>query len=328
MTAQLPIRRRIAREDGKAVGPCALVVDLGGTKIAAARVDTAGKITHHRVASTPVGGGKDVVAAVLDILHQLPFQGACAVGVDVPGLAYPDGSVWAPNLSGWKRMPLGAMLHAELNLPTLIESDRNAFVTGETWQGAARGCSDVIFLAIGTGIGAGIISGGRLLRGSGELAGCLGWMAVNSRFHPRYKAIGCLESHLAGPGIAREASRIRKTATTTRELMDLARLGDPVAKKVLAQTGEYLGLALANLVSTLNPEMIVLGGGVAAAGNLLLAPARDTMRQWAQPLAGKQVRIVRSRLGTRAALLGMARLAFDLASHETGVKRGRPLDRD
>lgn len=296
------------------MGRFALVVDLGGTKIAAARVDTAGKITHHLVAPTPASGGKAVVAAVIDILQQLPQQGVCALGVDVPGLAYANGSVWAPNLSGWKRMPLGAMLSAHFRLPALVESDRNAFVTGEAWQGAARNCRDVVFLAIGTGVGAGIISGGRLLRGSSELAGCLGWMAMGSRFVPKYKEIGCLESHLAGPGIAREASRIRKTATTTRELIQLARQGDPAAKKVIAQTGEFLGLALANLVSILNPEMIVIGGGVAAAGNLLLAPARDTVRLWAQPLAGKQVRIVRSRLGERAALLGMAKMAFDLAA--------------
>lgn len=297
------------------MGPFALVVDLGGTKIAAARVDTAGKITHHHVTPTPVGGGKAVVAAIIDILHQLPLQGVSALGIDVPGLAYADGSVWAPNLSGWKRMPLGAMLNAHFRLPALVESDRNAFVTGEAWQGAARNCRDVVFLAIGTGIGAGIISGGRLIRGSGELAGCLGWMALGSRFLPRYKDVGCLESHLAGPAIAREASRIRKAVTTTHELIQRARQGDPAAKKVIAQTGECLGLALANLVSILNPEMIVVGGGVAAAGNLLLAPARDTMRQWAQPLAGKQVRIVRSRLGARAALLGMAKMALDLASH-------------
>lgn len=307
--------RALAPQQGEAVGPFALVVDLGGTKIAAARVDTAGNISHHLVAPTPARGGDAVVAAVIDILHRLPQQGVCALAVDVPGLAYTDGSVWAPNLSGWKRMPLGARLNAHFHLPTLVESDRNAFVTGEVWQGAARNCRDVVFLAIGTGIGAGIISGGRLLRGSGELAGCLGWMATGSRFLPRYKEIGWLESHLAGPAIGREASRIRKTATTTRELIQLARQGNPGAKKVIAHTGEYLGLALANLVSILNPEMIVIGGGVATAGNLLLAPARETMRQWAQPLASKQVRVVRSRLGARAALLGMAKMAFDRASH-------------
>ncbi len=314
MTARANSTRPNPQQQGKVVRRFALVVDLGGTKIAAARVDTAGNITHHLVAPTPVAGGEAVVAAVIDILQQLPQQGVCALAVDVPGLAYSDGSVWAPNLSGWKRMPLGAMLQAHFRLPTLVESDRNACVIGEAWQGAAKNCRDVVFLAIGTGIGAGIISGGRLLRGSGELAGCLGWMSTGSRFLAKYKSIGCLESHLAGPAIAKEASRNRKKATTTRDLIQLVRQDDPTAKKVIAQAGEYLGLALANLVSILNPEMIVLGGGVAAAGNLLLTPARDTMRQWAQPLAGGQVRIVRSRLGARAPLLGMAKMAFDLAS--------------
>jgi glucokinase len=289
----------------------ALVVDLGGTKIAAARVDSAGNVTHQRIAPTPRGGGKAVVTAVIDLLQQIPSQDVCAIGVDVPGCAYADGSVWAPNLPGWKRMALGAMLNEHFKLPVLVESDRNAFVTGEAWRGAARGCRDVIFLAVGTGIGAGIVSGGRLVRGSGELSGCLGWMAVETHFLPRYKEIGCLEAHLAGTGIAAHASRVLKTATTTRELIQLARQGNPTAKKLIAQAGDYLGLALANLVSILNPEMIVIGGGVAAAGNLLLSPARKTMQQWAQPLASKQVRIVHSRLGERAALLGMAKMAFD-----------------
>ena len=93
--------------------------------------------------------------------------------------------------------------------------------------------------------------------------------------------------------------------------MNLARRDDSRARKVIGETGKYLGLALANLVDILNPQMIVIGGGVAAAGDLLLAPARATLRQWAQPLAVKQVRIFRSRLGTRAGLLGMAKLCFD-----------------
>ena len=252
----------------------ALVVDLGGTKIAAARVDSDGNVTHERVAPTPRSGGKAVVAAVIELLDQIPTQNICAIGVDAPGCAYADGSVWAPNLRGWKRMPLGAMLHEHFKLPVLVESDRNAFVTGEAWLGVARDCRDVIFLAIGTGIGAGIISGGRLVRGSAELSGCLGWMAVESKFLPRYKEVGCLEAHLGGTGIAAHATRVLKNAPTTRELIQLAQQGNGAAKKLIAEAGEYLGLALANMVSILNPEMIVIGGGVAAAGNLLLAPQK------------------------------------------------------
>jgi glucokinase len=289
----------------------ALVADLGGTKIAVARVEDTGRITHRLLAPTPPAGGAAVVEALIKLLLQLPTKSACALGVGVPGLAYPAGLVWAPNIPEWERMPLGKMLNRRFNLPVLVESDRNAFVTGEAWQGCAKGCGNVVFVTIGTGIGAGIISGGRLIRGYGGLAGCLGWMVVRDRFLFPYRAVGCLEFHVAGPGIARAAQCVFRRAIEARDVVGLARGGDSKARKVIALAGHYLGLGLANLVDVLNPQMIVIGGGVAAAGNLLLAPARATMRQWAQPLAVKQVRIQRSRLGARAGLLGVAKLCFD-----------------
>ena len=293
------------------MGRFALVADLGGTKIAVARVDESGAVTHELQASTPPAGGLAVVESIADLLHRLPAKGAVGLGVDVPGLAYPDGDVWAPNLRGWERVPLGELLHKRFDLPVVVESDRNAFVTGEAWQGSAKGRRDVVFVAIGTGIGAGIISGGRLIRGFGELAGCLGWMAVRERFRPTYEAIGCLESHAAGPGIARAAQRVFHRPIEAREVVKRARQGDAQARKVIAQAGHDLGMALANLVDILNPQMIVIGGGVAGAGNLLLGPARETLKQWAQPLAAKQVQISRSRLGARAGMLGAAKLCFD-----------------
>ena len=293
------------------MGRFALVADLGGTKIAAARVESTGRITHRLLAPTPPDGGVTVVEAIISLLQRLPAKGACALSVGVPGLAYPGGIVWAPNISGWERMRLGDMLHRQFGLPVLVESDRNAFVTGEAWQGAAKGCRDIAFIAIGTGIGAGIISGGRLVRGHGELAGCLGWMAVRDRFLPVYKTVGCLEAHVAGPGIARAAQRVLERPTDARQVVNLARSGNAGARKVIAEAGRYLGLALANVVDVLNPQMIVIGGGVSAAGDLPLAPARETMERWAQPLAVRQVRITRSRLGGRAGLLGAAKLCFD-----------------
>lgn len=288
-----------------------LVADVGGTKIAAARVHMSGKLSHRCVSPTPPGGGQAVVEAIAGALARLPRAGVCALGVDVPGLAYPDGGVWAPNIPGWERMPLSQMLGSRFGLPVVVESDRNAFVTGEAWRGVARNCHDVIFVAVGTGIGAGIISGGRLIRGHAELAGCCGWLAVCERFRREYKAVGCLESHAAGPGIAQKARRVYRETMEPRELARRAREGDPTARQLIAEAGRHLGRGLANLVSILNPEMIVVGGGIAALGNLLLTPARETMALWAQPLAGNQVRITRSRLGVRAGLLGAARLAFE-----------------
>ena len=289
----------------------ALVADLGGTKIAVARVYESGEITHQLQEPTPPGGRSAVVESIAEALGRLPAKGAVGIGLGVPGLAYPDGAVWAPNISGWESMPLGDLLRARFDLPVLVESDRNACVTGEAWQGSAKGCRDVVFVAIGTGIGAGIISGGHLVRGFGELAGCLGWMAVRDHFLPAYQTVGCLESHVAGPGIARAAQQVFHRPIEAREVVRRARQGDAQAKKVIAQAGHHLGLALANLVDILNPQMIVIGGGVAGAGNLLLAPARETLRRWAQPLAARQVRIRRSGLGSRAGLVGAAKLCFD-----------------
>jgi glucokinase len=208
-------------------------------------------------------------------------------------------------------MPLGPDLKKRFRLPTRVESDRNDFVMGEACQGAARNCRDVVFLAVGTGIGAGILTGGRLLRGHGELSGSVGWMALRNQYQPIYKSIGCFEAHASGTGIGLAAIREFGRKLSARELTVMARGGDRKAKQVLESAGHDLGLGLANLVDVLNPEVIVIGGGVAAAGNLILDVARKTMKQWGQPLAVKQVRVVRSRLGGRAPLLGLARLAFD-----------------
>lgn len=286
-------------------------VDIGGTKIAAARVSRKGDLSGYAEIPTPPAGGRKVVEAVVELLGRMPAKDIGAIGVDVPGLAWPDGRVWAPNIPGWTRMPLGSVLKKRLHLPTLVESDRNAFVMGEAWRGAARNCSDVIFLAVGTGIGAGILTGGRLLRGKGELAGSVGWMALRNQYQPIYRSIGCFEAHASGTGIGLAASKEMGRKLSARELTAMARRGDRKAKELLERAGHDLGLGLANLVDVLNPEVIVIGGGVAAAGNLVLGVARKTMKQWGQPLAVKQVRVVRSRLGGRAPLLGMARLAFD-----------------
>lgn len=286
-------------------------VDIGGTKIAAAHVSRNGKLSGYAQVPTPSAGGRKVVEAVVELLERMPAGDIGAIGADVPGLAWPDGRVWAPNIPGWKRMPLGPTLKKRFGLPTLVESDRNAFVMGEAWQGAARNCSDVVFLAVGTGIGAGILAGGRLLRGHGELAGAVGWMALRDQYQPIYKSIGCFEAHASGTGIGLAANREFGRELSARELTAMARRGDGKAKQVLERAGHDLGLALANLVDVLNPEVIVIGGGVAAAGNLVLGMARKTMKQWGQPLAVRQVRVVRSRLGARAPLLGLARLAFD-----------------
>ncbi len=204
----------------------------------------------------------------------------------------------------------------------MVESDRNAAVLGETWRGAARGKSDAIVLMLGTGIGAGILSGGRLVRGAHELSGCAGWMVVTDEYGEEARRVGQLESRGAGPAIAWAAKKelargigglleeIPAEAINAYEVAEAARRGDVLSMEVYLEAGRLLGYAVANLVSLFDPEMVVIGGGLAGASDLFLDVLRKSMKERAQPIAGKQVRVVASKLGGEANLLGVAKLAW------------------
>lgn len=247
------------------------------------------------------------------------------MGVAVPGLVRPNATVWAPNLRGWDRVPLASRLARRLGVPVVVESDRNAAVTGEVWRGAGRGKSDVIALIVGTGIGAGILSGGRLLRGAHELSGCAGWMVVSEEENNEFTKLGCLESVGAGPGIVRAVerallrnlptvlSKVPRETMTAQDVAEAARRGDALAKKLFERTGKFLGFAVSNLISLFDPEVVVLGGGMAGAADLYFEILKQTALQRCQPLAARHVKIRVSRLGNDANLLGAARLALDAA---------------
>jgi glucokinase len=174
-------------------------------------------------------------------------------------------------------------------------------------MGAARGLSDVVFLGVGTGIGAGILTGGRICRGASDIAGAVGWFALDPRRQPHWKQTGCWEGEAAGPAVARRAG-----VATAEEAVAAARRGEPSACRALQETARWLAMGIANLVSLLNPEMVVLGGGLMdGAGDLLLDAVRREVIDWAQPIAARQVRIELTELGADAGLLGAARLALD-----------------
>jgi glucokinase len=287
--------------NGKAV----IAVDLGGTKLSVALVDTAGRISARRKILLE---RRNVSGCVEQIVQSIQELGdASAVGLIVPGVYFAkSGNVWAPNLWGHEQVPLRAELERFLSLPIVVDSDRAGYVLGEHWLGAARGFRHVVFLSIGTGIGAGILADGRLLRGSGDIAGAVGWFAFTSREEALYKQVGCWEAEASGPALARRAQ-----AGSAEEVVAAARNGDPISKRAVAETAEYLAMGIANIVSILNPEMIVLGGGLMQAGDLFLETARSRITAWAQPLAANQVRIELTRLGEDAGLLGAARLALN-----------------
>lgn len=303
---------------------CVLAVDLGGTKLAAALVNPDGKVLARK--SVPVDGSSALapVKQIVELARE--FVGGrktlrgrvSAAGVAVPGLVRRDGSVWAPNLPGWKRMALAQRLRSALGVTVVVESDRNAAVLGEAWRGAARGKNDAIVLMLGTGIGAGILSGGGLVRGAHELSGCAGWMVVTDEPAPKGQRLGQLESLAAGPAIARAAKRelARSKGGLLKEIpadridsymvAEAARRGDMVGIEVYLRVGRLLGYCVANLVSLFDPEIVVIGGGLAGASDLFLDALRRGMKERAQPIAVKKVKVAVSRLGSDANLLGVA----------------------
>jgi glucokinase len=309
-------------------------MDLGGTKLATAVFDDAGEALYHDRVALDGRRGAEVAALVADrcaaARAQTRVQGLSdvdAVGVTVPGIyrAAP-GTVWAPNIPGWDDYPLRDELRAALgdDLPVVIDSDRAAYILGETWRGAAQGSRDAVFLAVGTGIGAGLLVDGRVLRGAGDIAGAIGWLALDRPFRDAYVSCGCFEHHGSGPGLAKVARELiaadasyagalRHFSSDALSALDVFAAydhGDPIAGRVIDDAIEYWGMAAANLVSLLNPEVIVFGGGVFGPAARFLDRIRAEALRWAQPIAGRETRFVASTHGGDAGLYGAGRLAL------------------
>jgi glucokinase len=311
-----------------------LGLDLGATKIAGGVVNSRGELFSNVRLTTPAQGVRKDLAALFDAAHaavsaaKIPWERIGAVGVGVPGAFDPQTeTVWAPNLLGWSKVRLKHLLEDVLRRPICVESDRNVQALAEAWLGLGAQCRirNLVFLTVGTGIGAGLISEGRLIPGAHGVSGAAGWMVIDRKWKPEYSRLGCLEASGAGPAVAKlgklawKQNRTSLIGTlaknnagniTAEVVAAAARRGDQAARRVLEEVGTKLGLGVANIVSLLNPEVVVLGGGLAGIGNLLLAPLRKAVRQWGQPLARRQVRIVISRLGEEAGILGAARHAL------------------
>lgn len=309
-----------------------LALDLGGTKLAAALATSEGEL--RRRESTPLGGlagravGELIRARVAVLLTEALAGGdpVVALGASVPGIARAArGTVWAPNIPGWDDYPLRDELRAAVGPgPALaIDSDRACSILGEAWLGAAQGCRHAIFLAVGTGIGAGILCDGRVLRGRGDIAGAAGWLALDRPFRPEYGSVGCFEYHASGDGLARVGrdllresgdyqGRLRESsgALTAHEVFAAYEQGDALAARVVENAIGLWGMAVANLVSLFDPERVILGGGVFGPAARLTARIREEARRWAQPISFAEVVIEPAQLGPDAALYGAARLAL------------------
>ena len=292
-------------------------IDLGGTKVAGAICDRNGIVTRHVL---PIGdrSGGDVGALLRELLRQLGGDATInAVGVAVPGIyRTASGTVWAPNIPGWDDYPLLDELRSVTSAPIAIESDRTCYVMGEAWRGNARGARNAIFIAVGTGIGAGILADGRVLRGQHDIAGATGWLVLDGDYRAEYAPCGNFEYHASGPGIARAAG-----TPDAQEAFAAFTRGDANAARAVRTAVNYWGRAVANLVSLFNPEIIVFGGGVFGPAISLIEEIRAEAARWAQPISMRQVRVCASALGNDAGLYGAAAVALNLLSSNLSVSQ-------
>lgn len=314
-------------------------IDLGGTKLASAIFDENGDIAHRE--TVPLAGrtGGEVGALIVERIQSLREQArsrglgrspqsAVAVGIAVPGI-YREGSgtVWAPNIPGWDDYPLLDEVRATggPEMDVAVDSDRAAYILGETWRGSARGARDALFIAVGTGIGLGILVDGRVVRGHAGIAGAVGWLALDRPYRREYVSCGCFEHQASGPGLvkvaralmdedAAYAGELRQTATrsgeiTTTDLFAAHERGDAIATRVIDNAIELWGMAAANLVSIFDPETVVFGGGVFGPALRFLDRIRDVAARWGQPISMRRVTFTASTLGSDAGLYGAGRLA-------------------
>jgi glucokinase len=308
--------RRRSRLEFNAEEFVVLGIDLGGTKMYGALSDLGGNLIDEVGIGRHGTSGEDSLerlAALIDTLlakAQTLGRSVRGIGVGVPGITlHRQGIVrWASTLQ-WKDFPLKDRLQQRYSLPITVDNDVNLAALGEYWFGAGQNAQNLIVIAIGTGIGAGIILDGGLYRGSQEASGEIGSMIPGCEFLGRdFRDFGALESVASGTGIAERARRllavergmVEGESPSAEEVFDAARQDEPWARKVIDETVEYLAVAVGNLAVSFDPDVIILGGGVARSGDLLIGPILDRL-QLAIPTPP---RLVASELGVRAAVMG------------------------
>ena len=299
--------------------------DLGGTHLRAATVDQKGKIHARFKQNTPqVKDANAIVDAIVRAVHECGSPEISAVSLVVPGTVnVAEGAVVkAPNLPCLDGFRLGAALTEQLHLPVIIENDANAAAVGEMWQGAAVGCNTIICVTLGTGVGGGIILDGKLWRGVDGAAAEIGHMCVDpfGGVACTCGSRGCLEVFASATAIVRmtrEASPRYPDSVlqgqenlTAKMIFEAGQHGDELALEIFRRMGVYLGIGLANLINILNPEMIVIGGGVVNGWDLFEKHMHQQVEERAFPLLAARVKIERAKCGDDAGLLGAARLAL------------------
>ncbi len=309
-------------------------VDLGGTKMFGTLADLAGTIEHevYMAHNATQGAADDLLERLCALIEQLlsvprpAGQRIRGIGVGAPGFTRSEEGVvqWAPSL-GWRDLPLKQILSERFGLPVFVENDVNLAALGEWGFGAGRGTRDLVCIAVGTGVGAGVIIDGALYRGHHQAAGEVGYLLPGIEFlgWPG-DGFGALESQASGTGVAERARRRLQQEgravpvdLTAEDVFAAAREGEEWALDVVRVTVDYLSLAIANISALLDPELIVLGGGVARSADLLIAPICERLR-------GALLfppRLVASTLGYRAAVMGAIMMVLNGTTEHVVVNR-------
>ncbi|GAA3724273.1 glucokinase [Spinactinospora alkalitolerans] len=308
-----------AHRPSESPGTQAIGIDVGGTKVAGGVVDREGEVRGHLVAPTPTTGGPEALLdTIADLVAELRRSGSapiCGVGVGTGGVIdHARGRVASATdlLPGWAGTHVGPRLRRRTGLPVAVDNDGNTHALGELRFGAARTLHDVLFAAVGTGVGGALAIGGALRRGPHHTAGEIGHLPAPGAEGLRCSCggTGHVEAGAAGPAIAERYRRFGGAPLDLRAVAARAREGDAAAGRAIAEGARILGRSLAGLAAVLDPQAVVVGGGVAEIGEQYWEPLRSAFHD--EPhVAAAGTPIVPAQLGSRASIVGAAALAFD-----------------
>lgn len=315
-----------------------LGIDIGGTKVSCLLVTSAGRALAERTFLTRSGDRAKALSSVRELLSNLSglfkeqsvkLEHLEGIGICLPGPVNGNKGLapWSPNMKGWEGLPLKKMIRQKFPVPVKMANDANAAALGEKFFGAGKQVNDLVYITVSTGIGGGIVLGGKVHSGASFSGGEIGHMCIVPNGNPCNCGMrGCLEAYASGTAIGKAArQRVRKNKERGRHILKLAggagsisamtvskaaRAGDPLARQILAEAGHYLGIGIANIINILNPEMISLGGSVINAGALLWKPMIMSVKINAWPVAFKACRIIKTKLGSRVGNLGAAALVI------------------
>ncbi|NUN22878.1 MAG: ROK family protein [Candidatus Jettenia caeni] len=308
------------------MGNYVIGIDLGGTNLKAGIVDKDGKIHHRLSIKTNYNADSQTISdQIFKLIHdiimiaQVKTSDIVGIGLGSPGLIDKRGEtiLFSPNLPQWRNIPIKEMITKRFVVPCVLENDANAAAWGEKWVGAAREASSVVMITLGTGIGGGIIIDNKLWRGANNVAGEIGHMVIQKDGRKcNCGNYGCIEAYASATAMVRRFKELLKSGAvsllknsdeiTAKMINDAALQGDKASLDIIKETGQYLGIALVNIMHIVNPEVIVLAGGMAASGELLMDPVRQLTKQKAFEASYKDTKIVFSQLGNDAGIIGAA----------------------